>query len=94
MRVSALDWGSGNWPKCGKHGISREEIEEMLANAPLVFDDPYPHEPRMRAMGRAGSGRYVFIVYTERYSDGELKIRPISARYMHSKEIQYYETIP
>lgn len=48
----------------------------------------------MRAMGRAGSGRYVFIVYTERYNDGELKIRPISARYMHSKEIQYYETIP
>ena len=30
MKVAGFDWDEGNWPKCGKHGVSREEIEEVL----------------------------------------------------------------
>jgi len=33
----------------------------------------------------------VFIVYTIRESGTGLRLRPISARYMHDKEIRHYE---
>jgi predicted DNA binding CopG/RHH family protein len=59
MRFASFDWDSGNWPKCGKHGVSREEIEEVLLGAPAVLVDPHPHETRMRAIGKTTAGRYV-----------------------------------
>jgi hypothetical protein len=37
--------------------------------------------------GRTDKGRGVFIVFTVRRKSAELLIRPISARYMHKKEI-------
>ncbi|GLQ54201.1 hypothetical protein GCM10010862_14600 [Devosia nitrariae] len=36
-------------------------------------------------------GRYVFIAFTIREIEGAKHIRPISARYMHRKEIERYE---
>jgi uncharacterized DUF497 family protein len=36
-------------------------------------------------------GRGVFIIFTLRRKGDELLIRPISARYMHKKEIEVYE---
>jgi hypothetical protein len=38
-----------------------------------------------------GKGRGVFIVFTLRRKGDEVLIRPISARYMHKKEIEAYE---
>ena len=86
-----FDWDKGNWPKCGKHGVSREEIEEILLGEPSVMEDPNPDEPRMRAIGKTAAGRYVFLVFMLREKLEQTKIRPISARYMHQKEIDYYE---
>ena len=48
-------------------------------------------ERRFRAIGRTDEGRGVFIVFTLRRKGDELLIRPISARYMHKKEIDDYE---
>ncbi len=48
-------------------------------------------EERLRAIGRTTAGRYVFLVFTIRERDGKSYIRPISARYMHQKEIDSYE---
>ena len=42
-------------------------------------------------MGRTDKGRGVFIVFRLRRNGDELLIRPISARYMHKKEIDAYE---
>lgn len=53
--------------------------------------DPYQMESRMRAIGKTTAGRYVFLVFTVRELDGQRKLRPISARFMHQKEIDYYE---
>lgn len=47
MKIAGFDWDSGNWPKCGKHGVSREEIEQVLLGAPAVMSDPNPGESRM-----------------------------------------------
>ena len=91
MKIAGFDWDDGNWPKCGKHGVSRAEIEEVFTGAPAVLADPFPAEARMRAIGKSAAGRYLFVVFMLREIEGQTKLRPISARYMHGKEIAYYE---
>ena len=48
-------------------------------------------EERLRVIGKTDTGRYVFLVFTTRERNGERFIRPISARYMHGKEVEHYE---
>lgn len=92
MKIIGSDWDKGNWPKCGKHGVSRIEIEEVFTGTLAVETDPFPEEARMRGIGRSAAGRYVFVVFMLREIDGQIKLRPISARYMHEKEIAHYES--
>ncbi len=89
--VTGFDWDEGNWPKCAKDGLSKDEIESVFHAGPAVHGDPTTAEERLRAVGIAESGRYVFIVFTLRYLGGKTFIRPISARYMHEREIRRYE---
>lgn len=91
MKIAGFNWDNGNWPKCGKHGVSREEIEQVLLSAPAVMPDPNPDEPRMRAIGQTQAKRHVFMVFMLRQQGGQTFLRPISARYMHQKEIDHYE---
>lgn len=94
MKVMGLDWDDGNWPKCAKHGFTKEEIAEVLLGDTLtVIPDPYPHESRLRGIGQTKSGRHVFIVFTIRQTEIGHKIRPISARYMHKKEVDHYAAL-
>ena len=48
-------------------------------------------EQRLRAIGKTDAGRYVLVVFTIRERTGERFIRPISARYMHRREVEHYE---
>jgi uncharacterized DUF497 family protein len=89
--VAGFDWDNGNWPKCGKHGVSREEIQQIFEGLPAVLPDPHPSEPRLRAIGKTKAGRYVFVVFMLRAMDDLTLIRPVSARYMHKKEVEHYE---
>jgi len=91
MKIGGFDWDDGNWPKCSEHGVSRAEIEQVLLGTPAVLADPYPGEQRARAIGKTAAGRYVFLVFTPREINGQTLLRPISARYMHQKEIDHYE---
>ena len=88
-----LDWDEGNWPKCAKHGLTKTEIEFVLSNTPLVLRDKNTNlsESRFNAVGTTTEGRYLFIVFTFRTVAGLRLMRPISARYMHAKEIERYE---
>ncbi len=92
MKIAGFDWDDGNWPKCGKHGVSREEIEQVLMGTLSVLPDPHPEEPRMRAIGKTSLGRHVFLVFMPRKIDSQTVLRPISARFMHQKEIDHYES--
>lgn len=92
MEIAGFDWDAGNWPKCGKHGVSRVEIEQVLLGEPAVMDDPAAVEPRLRAIGKTAAGRYVFLVFMWRTRSGECWLRPISARYMHQHEVDHYES--
>jgi uncharacterized DUF497 family protein len=91
IEISGFDWDDGNWPKCASHGVSRAEIEQIFDGVPAVMPDPHPDEPRMRAIGKTKAGRYLFLVFMLRSVEGQTLIRPISARYMHQKEIDHYE---
>ena len=91
MKIAGFDWDDGNWPKCAKHGVSREEIEQVLLGEPAVMPDPFLGEPRMRAIGKTATGRHVFLVFRYTRNNGQTRLRPISARYMHQKEIDHYE---
>jgi hypothetical protein len=48
-------------------------------------------ERRFRAIGITASGRNAFVVFTQRKGSDGVLIRPISARYMHKKEVDLYE---
>ena len=81
------------WRNATKHGVSVAEIEGLFARPHTLHVDVEHSltEERLRAIGEAHSGRFVFLVFTLRERDGKVYIRPISARYMHRKEIEHYE---
>ncbi len=91
--VAGFDWDTANRNKCEKHGVSIAEIEDLFSGPVLVVPDSThsKNEDRIRAIGRTQSGRFVFIVFTIRERGGKRLIRPISARYMHRKEVRHYE---
>lgn len=91
--VSGFDWDIGNRDKCQKHGVSIVEIESLFSNSPLIGPDlaNSEQETRFRAIGKATNGRAIFAVFTLRQLSGATRIRPISARYMHEKEVRFYE---
>ena len=95
VRIVGFEWDRGNRSKCQKHGVSLAEIEAVLlpTAGSFVFPDARHSsgEPRFIAIGRTEAGRGVFAVFTLRRHGEETFIRPVSARYMHRKEVEYYE---
>lgn len=66
---------------------------ESFLGTDRLFSDPAHsvREARLKAIGYTEQGRAVFLVFTERRRGARLLLRPISARYMHAKEIKAYE---
>lgn len=93
MQFDGFDWDEGNWPKCAKHGVSKDEIEFILTSGPIVLPDRtyVGDETRYNAVGVSDEGRHIFIVFTYRHAEDDILIRPLSARYMHKKEVDRYE---
>ena len=86
----------GRWqpPEMSQDGLSIREIEYVLMHAEtLVTSDlkSSQSEERFLAIGRNANGRYSFVVFTPRRRGSALRLRPISARYMHQREIRKYE---
>jgi uncharacterized DUF497 family protein len=92
--LAGFDWDAANRLKCQKHGVSLADVEAVFASVPRVAPDIRHSgaEDRYIAIGRAGDDRPIFVVFTFRTAGGQRLIRPISARYMHAKERQRYET--
>jgi uncharacterized DUF497 family protein len=93
LEFDGFQWDDGNREKCRRHGVSLAEIESLFGGSPGVYDDPdhSEQERRLRAIGPTSAGRYMLVAFTVREQHGRTLIRPISARYMHAKEIQHYE---
>jgi uncharacterized DUF497 family protein len=93
MEFDGFDWDRGNRGKYQKHGVSIGEIESLFHGTPLVGPDPKHSnmEGRFRAIGVSAQGRHLFVVFTWRRKRKRRLIRPISARYMHRKEVKAHE---
>jgi uncharacterized DUF497 family protein len=94
LLVSGFQWDDGNWPKCGKHGIGQDEIESLFTSTRLAVHpamDRGSDDERFLAIGRSRQSRWLFVVFSLRVVGGKRLIRPISARYMHKKEVEHYE---
>ena len=52
MQVDGPDWDEGNWPKCAKHGVSKQDIEIALMGDVEIYEGPTSpiHEQRYRAI--------------------------------------------
>ena len=90
---AGFDWDEGNRAKCQKHGVSVEEVEGLFSRPLLILPDALhsKSERRLWGIGKTEKGRAVFLVFTLRRHGGKQFIRPVSARYMHRKEVRNYE---
>jgi uncharacterized DUF497 family protein len=93
--VVGFDWDEGNILKPGKHAVSNAEAEQVFVNEPLVVMEDAAHsrgESRWHALGRTNDGRRLHITFTLRATG--TKVRIISARPMHRKEMTVYGKAP
>lgn len=92
-RIDGFDWDQGNERKCQKHGLTKSDIEVFFQSKVWISPDikHSSQEERFLALGRSGSGRPMFVVFTLRIQGNITRLRPIGARYMHQKEVQKYE---
>ena len=84
--------GEGNILKCQKHEVSIGEVKSLFESVDLQIEPNIANskiEERFNAIGRTVEGRSVFLVFTIRNHEIEILIRPMSARYLHQKEIDY-----
>jgi uncharacterized protein len=93
MEFSGFDWDEANQRKCQKHGVSIAEIESLFQQIVSIAPDPQHSrdEERFKAIGSTKAGRSVFVAFTLRRRGDETLVRPVSARYMHRKEVKSYE---
>lgn len=88
-----FEWDGGNSEKNQvRHGVSRQESEQVFFNRPLVVEDDALHsetESRFYGLGRTDADRLLFVVYT--FRGEEPRIRVISARDMTPHERREYE---
>jgi uncharacterized DUF497 family protein len=93
LQISGFDWDDGNRAKCQKHAVSIEEIEYLFAQSLRIAPSPKhsEEEDRMIALGRTSLGRALFVAFTIRAKNKGRFIRPLTARYMHAKEVAAYE---
>ena len=88
-----FDWDEGNAEKCRRHGVSIGEIESALISKALMIVPDVKHskdESRYIAVCQTVNGRDLFVGFTLRNIAGRKLLRPISARYMHRKEVEHY----
>ena len=88
-----FNWDQANLSKrYFKHGVTPSESEEVFIDEKLIVLPDIKHskfEERFIAIGRSLVNRSLFVVFTIRNK----KIRVISARRMHKKEVKKYEKV-
>ncbi len=88
-----FEWDKGNRDKSRlKHGVTSDEAESVFADPKSITVSDEKHsevEDRLAIVGRSEEKRNLFVIFTWR----EGKIRVVSARRMHKKEVKRYGKI-
>lgn len=87
LEVRIISWDQDTVDYISKHGVSPEEVENLLFN-----DDELPvimrgREGRYLTYGKTQGGRYLLVVWVMKYR----KTKIITARDMTDKEKQFYK---
>ena len=89
--VIEFEWNKWNLDKSYvKHGITPKEAEEVFINEGSNVIPDIKHsqkEDRFIILGKSTDRKNLFVVFTMRGS----KVRIVSARRMHKKEVEKYE---
>ncbi len=80
MRVSGFEWNEENLLHAIRHGISREEIEEVIVRASLIRRG---HSGVYLAYGQTFDGRYAIALFEYK---GSGVVKPFGARPMTRNE--------
>jgi hypothetical protein len=92
-KLIKFEWDSGNLDKSYlKHGVLPKETEEVFINEGSFTLPDVKHsqdEERFIILGRTLNKINLFVVFTIRGK----KVRVVSARRMHKKEVLKYEKI-
>jgi len=93
LQVDGFDWDDGNRSKCPETWSVDRGDELCLWHGPRIAPDPKhsADEDRLIAVGKTGTGKPLFVAFTMRTKEGRRLIRPVTARYMHAREIAAYE---
>lgn len=90
-KVIEFEWDKGNLDKSyRKHGITPKETEEVFVSEEFFVIPDVKHsqtETRFIGLGQTAVGKKLLVVFTMRQN----KIRIISARRIHRKEVDRYE---
>ncbi len=91
MRITEIIWKDLFVEKLAvKHGVSKEEVEEVFASTPHVRKvgrGRTKGEHVYAALGQTFGGRYLIIYFIRKLSGAVI---PISARNMNGGERDYY----
>ena len=91
MWISELVWTDADVAHIGRHGISPDEVEEVLAAGP-VWRRGRTHRPTGRtslyALGQTEGGRHLFVVLSPL---GKGRARCVTAMAMDAKARRYYD---
>ncbi len=89
--ILEFEWDKGNIDKNYKrHGVTQKEAEGVFVSEQAYIEPDIKHsqkEKRYIILGNTIEGNKLFVIFTIRGN----KIRIISARKMHRKEIAKYE---
>ena len=90
-KILVFEWDGGNLDKSyEKHGVTPKEAEEIFVSEELFVLPDIKHsksEKRFIALGVTQDDKNLFVIFTPRKG----KIRIVSARRMHKKEVVKYE---
>lgn len=92
MQISDILWTAADVEHIASHGVSPDEVEEVLAAAGALFRRGRTHPETGRAslyaFGQTEAGRYLFVVLSPR---GRGRVRCVTARDMDDTARRYYE---
>ena len=89
MKIQELVWPGDRVDHIARHGVIREEVEEVCFGGPFVQRaKSLGKNPVYYVLGQTAAGRYLFCVVIQ-FPDG--RGYPVTARPMTDKERQRYQ---
>jgi len=89
LDVDSLEWDERNLTHVAQHGVTREEIETVLANAPQFFANLPERSGTHVMIGPDANDRFLFVVLAETATKDVWRV--ITAyRYARRRALRYY----